>query len=80
MASKSNPADAQWEPVKGKPTPLDMLKDCAQHVGLYAALNLVLFWWQAVGYLDSKAAVPAMWVCALAAGWSAGRCFSRGWN
>lgn len=78
MASKSKPMDAQWEPVKGNPTPLDRLGECAKSVSLYAALNLVLFWWQQAGYLDSKAAVPAMWVCALLAGYQVGKCITRG--
>lgn len=76
MASKSKPMDAQWEPVK--PTTMDRLQDCAKSVGLYAALNLVLFWWQQAGYLDSKVAVPAMWVCALVAGYQVGKCITKG--
>lgn len=73
--SKSKPMDAQWEPVKGNPTPLKRLEVCAKRVGLYAVLNIVLFWWQQAGYLDGKVAVPAMWVCALLAGYQIGKCF-----
>lgn len=78
MASKSKPMDAQWEPVKGKPTILDLVQDCAKHVGLYAALNLVLFYWQQAELLADKAATPAMWVCALLAGFELGKCVARG--
>lgn len=40
----------------------------------YAGLNLVLFWWQQAGLLADKAAVPAMWVCAILMGAGIGRC------
>lgn len=78
MTSKAKPMDAQWTPVKTKPTALDLAKDCAKSVSLYAALNLVLFYWQQNGLLADKAAVPAMWVCALLAGYALGKCVARG--
>lgn len=76
MASKAKPMDAQWQPVK--PNTLDKLQDCAKSVSLYAALNLVLFYWQQKGLLATQAATPAMWVCALLAGFSLGKCVARG--
>lgn len=78
MTSKSKPMDAQWAPVKTKPTTLDLAKDCAKSVSLYAALNLVLFYWQQAELLADEAAVPAMWVCALLAGYALGKCVARG--
>lgn len=76
--SKAKPMDAQWAPVKTKPTALDMLTDCAKSVSLYAVLNLVLFYWQQKGLLATQAATPAMWVCALLAGFALGKCVARG--
>lgn len=80
MASKSKPMDAQWEPVKGKPTTLDRIQACAKSVCLYATINLVLFYWQQSGLLADKAATPAMWVCALLAGYQLGKCIARGYQ
>lgn len=76
MASKSKPMDAHWEPVK--PTTIDRLKDCLSRMSVYAAANLILFYWQQAGLLADKAAVPAMWVCALLAGYQLGKCVARG--
>lgn len=76
MASKSKPMDAHWEPVK--PNALGRLQDCAKSVSVYAAANLILFYWQQAGLLADKAAVPAMWVCALLAGYQLGKCVARG--
>lgn len=76
MASKSKPMDAQWQPVK--PNTLDRLQDCAKSVSVYAAANLILFYWQQAELLADKAAVPAMWVCALLAGYQLGKCVARG--
>lgn len=78
MASKSKPMDAQWEPVKAAPGLMDQLKYCAQKITVYAIANLVLFVWQQKGLLDSSAAVPAMWICALLCGVAIGRCMVRG--
>ena len=43
-------------------------------ISRYAGLNLVLFWWQQADLLADKAAVPAMWVCAILMGAGIGRC------
>ena len=80
MASKSKPMDAQWHPVKSKPSFMDLVKATAKEVSLYAILNLVLFIWQQKELLASSAAVPAMWFCALLGGLSLGKCLARGWE
>ena len=59
------------EPVKVV-TSLDKLKACAKWGGIFGGLNMLLFYWQQAGLLDSKAAVPSMIVCALLAGLSIG--------
>lgn len=78
MTSKSTPIPARWEPVGKRPTALDKLKDCARRVSIYAIANIVLFWWQQADLLADKAAVPAMWVCALLGGVELGKCIARG--
>lgn len=66
MASRNKPMDARWEPFN--------IKECVFRVLPYAGLNLVLFWWQQADLLADKAAVPAMWVCAILMGAGIGRC------
>lgn len=79
MPTKSKPMDAQWRPIPSKAAPtVALLKQCAQDAGGYALLNTVLFAWQQMGLLDTKAAVPAMWVCALLAGYQLGKCIAKG--
>lgn len=75
--SKNKPVDAQWEPVKGKPTFLDLLSECARNTCAYAAVNLILFYWQQNGLLAPSAATPAMWVCALLTGVSLGKAIAK---
>lgn len=64
-------------PVR-KPSPLALVKRCAKRAGLFAVLNLVLFWWQQADLLADQAAIPAMWVCALLGGVELGKCIARG--
>lgn len=82
MASKATSAEAAYwaQGTRGnrKPTTIDLAKDCAKSVSLYAALNLVLFYWQQKGLLATQAATSAMWVCALLAGYQLGKCVARG--
>lgn len=79
MSTNSKPMDAVWRPIPGKAgTTMALVKRCAQNAGLYAMLNTVLFIWQQMGLLDSTAAVPAMWVCALLAGYQVGKCVAKG--
>ncbi len=77
MPTKGKPMDASWVPFRAKQGFPDTLKECVKRVAFFAGLNLVLFWWQTAGYLADVAAVPAMWVCALLAGFSAGKCFRK---
>ena len=73
MASRNNPVDARWGPAPENRKPFN-IKECVFHVLPYAGLNLVLFWWQQADLLADKAAVPAMWVCAILMGAGIGRC------
>lgn len=73
MASRNKPMDARWEPVPENRKPFN-IKECVFRVLPYAGLNLVLFWWQQADLLADKAAVPAMWVCAILMGAGIGRC------
>ena len=80
MASRSKLVDARWKPMpeKWEPMPENRkpfnIKECVFRVLPYAGLNLVLFWWQQADLLADKAAVPAMWVCAILMGAGIGRC------
>ena len=77
--NKSKPMDAAWAPIPNKATPaVAMMKKCARDAGVYALLNLILFIWQQKGLLADAAAVPAMWVCALLAGYQLGKCIAKG--
>ncbi len=82
MASKAKSVEEAAYLAQGmgkrKPTALDLAKDCVKSVFLYATLNIILFIWQQKGLLESSAAVPAMWVCALLAGFALGKCVARG--
>ena len=78
MTSKSTPIPAHWDLVGKRPTVLDMIKDGARRVSVYAIANLVLFWWQQADLLADQAAIPAMWVCALLGGVELGKCIARG--
>lgn len=77
--SKSKPLDAAWHPVPTKETPaMSRLKICVKSAGGYALMNIVLFVWQQKGLLANEAAVPAMWICALLAGYQLGKCIAKG--
>lgn len=73
---KLYPAASQWP--ERKPSPLTLVKQCAKRAGLFAVLNLVLFWWQQADLLADQAAIPAMWVCALLGGVELGKCIAKG--
>lgn len=76
--SKPVPVDSPFESPKKRT--MELLRECARKVGLYAVLNLVLFWWRQAGYLIPEAAIPAMWVCALLTGYQLGKCVARGFR
>lgn len=60
---EEKPVNAQWEPAKPKPNDMDRLKKVAKETGMYAALSLILFWWQQTGRLDETTAWYALLVC-----------------
>lgn len=55
--------DARWEPVKPAPDFFDKLKQAAKDVCKYAALSLILFWWQQTGRLEETTAWYSLLVC-----------------
>lgn len=76
MAKKyKKPINAYWEPVKEPKSGKKRLESCVKWVALFAALNLVLFYWQQKGLLADSAGIPAMWVCALLGGCGIGATF-----
>ena len=79
MCSKTKAMNAVWQPVQDRNTGVrDLVQSCVRHVGGYAVINTVLFIWQQKDLLADEAAVPAMWVCALLAGYELGRCIAKG--
>lgn len=69
--SKPIVVDSPFESPKKRT--MELLRECARKVGLYAVLNIVLFWWKQAGYLIPEAATPAMWVCAALGGIAFGK-------
>ncbi len=63
--TKANEAvkDAQCEPVKPAPDSMEKLKHMAKDVFKYAALSLILFWWQQTGRLEETTAWYSLLVC-----------------
>lgn len=72
-AEKENRIPAgQW--INAKPMSfMDKLKACAKNAGIYAAISMLLFWWQQAELLASEAAIPSFIVLALLAGLQIGR-------
>lgn len=63
--AKANEAikDAQWESVKPDPDFMEKLKQTAKDVCKYAALSLILFWWQQTGRLEETTAWYSLLFC-----------------
>lgn len=73
MAQKptSEPADAEYEPVK---TWYDAKAvNLVKWALLFICLEYLLFYWQQTGQMQESAAMPSMLVCALLAGISVGK-------
>ena len=60
---EEKPVNAQWEPVKCEPDFMEKLKQTAKDVCKYAALSLILFWWQQTGRLEETTAWYSLLVC-----------------
>lgn len=58
------------EPVSGGH---NWLKVCIKRAWIYSALSLLFFYWQQTGLMDSAAAVPSIYVCALLFGLTVGK-------
>jgi hypothetical protein len=65
--------EEQWQPVKCELSAMERLKACVKWVALFGGLNVLLFYWQQTGQMQSSAAVPSMCVCALLAGVGIGK-------
>ena len=69
--STSEPADAEYEPVK---TWYDeKAVNLVKWALLFICLEYLFFYWQQTGKMDESAAMPSMIVCALLAGVSVGK-------
>lgn len=60
---EEKPVKAQWKPVKPNPNEMETLKRTAKDVCKYAALSLILFWWQQTGRLEETTAWYSLLVC-----------------
>lgn len=70
---KDKPVQEIWQPEKPKPNLTDKLIAATKNVGLFGALNLLIFYWQQKGLMAESIALPCMLVCAVLAGWGAAR-------
>lgn len=67
------------KPVEKAPDWYARLKLCVKHSWVFGAISLLAFYWQQVGLMDSAAAVPTIYTCALMLGLSIGKYgFERG--
>ena len=67
----SEPADAEYEPVK---TWYDeKAVNCVKWFLIFAGLEYLFFYWQQTGQMKESAAMPSMLACALMAGLSVGK-------
>lgn len=60
---KGKPLYGCQKPVKPIPNFMDALKQTTKDVCLWAALSLVVFWWQQTGKLEEQTAWYALLVC-----------------
>lgn len=65
--------DAEWEALEPAPDLTEKLKACVKHVFLFAALNLIIFYWKNSGLMAESIANPSMMVCTALVGWGVGR-------
>lgn len=63
VPEKEKPVEPLWEPVKPDPDFMELLKHTAKDVCKYAALSLILFWWQQTGRLEETTAWYSLLVC-----------------
>lgn len=56
-----------------KPNWHTRLMMCVKHSWVFGAVSMLVFYWQQVGLMDSAAAVPTMYACALMLGLSVGK-------
>ena len=70
--------ESLWQPVKPAADFTEKLKRTTKDVGLYAALSLILFWWQQSGRLDYTTAWWALLVCVGMVFFSIGKNFRGG--
>lgn len=65
--------DAKWEPAKPEANWMDKLKGCVAWSGSFAALSLLVFYWEQAGLMAESIAVPCIAICTALAGWGVGK-------
>lgn len=63
----------EWRPPMPEPNWMDKLKACVKTSFIYGGLNLLIFYWQMAGLMDSSVAVPSMCVCCALLGLGIGK-------
>ena len=62
-AKAEKPVESLWEPVKPAPNFMDKLKQTAKDVCFWAAISLVLFYWQQTDRIEVTTSWYALLVC-----------------
>jgi hypothetical protein len=60
---EEKPVESPCEPVKPASDSMEKIKQMAKDVCKYAALSLILFWWQQTGRLEETTAWYSLLVC-----------------
>ena len=63
VPEKQNTVESPCVPVKPDPDSMEKIKQMAKDVCKYAALSLILFWWQQTGRLEETTAWYSLLVC-----------------
>ena len=69
---------SRYEPAPHAPTQLEKLKAAAKSALLYAALSLLLFYFQQSGQMAMSASMPCILTCVALAGYGVGKSFAGG--
>lgn len=65
---------AEYAPVANKtPSLRDRLLGCIKWAATFGGLNMLIWYWETAGLMDTSIAVPCMWVCCFLAGFGVGK-------
>ena len=65
---------AEFTPVaKSEPSLRDRLIGSIKWAATFGGLNMLIWYWETAGLMDTSIAVPCMWVCCFLAGFGVGK-------